>query len=83
MRVRGGPGDRRVEQRPGVLGQVAHEVLEAAAVLEVVDPLLATGGVLTGTLRTMLAYRRTCRLTLMPALTSAMRDDVDMGMRNG
>ena len=50
VRVRGGAGDRRVEQRSRVLGQVAHEVAEAAAVLEVVDPLLADGRVLAGAL---------------------------------
>ena len=33
-----------------VLGQIAHEVLEAAAVLEVVDPLLPDGRILTGPL---------------------------------
>src|SRR5215472_4435490 len=48
--VRGRTGDRRAEQRLRVLRQVADEVPEGAAVLEVVDPLLPAGRVLTGPL---------------------------------
>src|SRR5215470_15462761 len=48
--VRGRTGDRRAEQRLRILRQVADEVPEGPAVLEVVDPLLPAGRVLTGPL---------------------------------
>ena len=84
VRVRGGAGDRRVEQRPRVLGEVADEVAEAAAVLEVVHPLLPHSRVLAGALpHTACVLAGPVPLTLIPALISAIRDDKDIGMRNG
>ena len=74
-----------LEQRLGVLGQVAHEVGEAAVVLEVVDPLLADGRVLAGALAH--DARRSAgpaAPTLTPALTQRdARRTSGIGMRNG
>src|SRR5215207_9826784 len=50
VRIRRGAGDRRVEQRGRVVREVADEVAEAAAVLEVVHPLLPDRRVFAGAL---------------------------------
>ena len=83
VRVRGRAGDRRVEQRFRVFGQFAHEVVEAAVVLEIVDPLLPDGRVLAGALAHDARVPQDLPAHLDAGLEQRLRDARDMGMRNG